>query len=70
MRKKATERGSVDLFENVINTFLENKDLSEMYFCIGETAVQYKRGGRSSVSAVGFCMESERDDEDDEDDEE
>ena len=63
MRKREPERGEVELFENVINTFLENKELSEMYFCMGEMIVQYKRSGRSSVSAVGFNMESERDED-------
>lgn len=38
-RRREPEKGVVELFENVINTFLENEDLSELYHKAPESIV-------------------------------
>ena len=42
-RRREPEKGVVELFENVINTFLENEDLSELYFSMGNMELRYQR---------------------------
>ena len=59
---KKAERGVVELFENVINTFLENEDLSELYFSMGNMEVRYRRKTPSGI-VIGFSEAGESEDE-------
>ena len=52
-RRREPEKGVVELFENVINTFLENEDLSELYFSMGNMEIQYQRKNSSGI-VIGF----------------
>lgn len=47
---KKSEKGVVELFENVINTFLENEDLSELYFSMGNMELRYQRKTPSGIT--------------------
>ena len=52
-RRREPEKGVVELFENVINTFLENEDLSELYFSMGNMEIRYQRKNSSGI-VIGF----------------
>lgn len=49
-RRREPEKGVVELFENVINTFLENEDLSELYFSMGNMEIRYQRKNSSGIT--------------------
>ena len=49
-RRREPEKGVVELFEDVINTFLENEDLSELYFSMGNMEIRYQRKNSSGIT--------------------
>lgn len=61
-RRREPEKGVVELFKNVINTFLENEDLSELYFSMGNMEIRYQRKNSSGI-VIGFSDTAESEDE-------
>lgn len=59
---KKAERGVVELFETVINTFLENEDLSELYFSMGNMEIRYQRKNSSEI-VIGISDPGESEEE-------
>ena len=61
-RRREPEKGVVELFENVINPFLENEDLSELYFSMGNMELRYQRKTSSGI-VIGISEAGESEEE-------
>ena len=61
-RRREPEKGVVELFENVINTFLENEDLSELYFSMGNMELRYQRKTSPGI-VIGISEAGESEEE-------